>query len=385
MYDDIANNTLNPRPGVIINSPDGDDVYKGVPKDYTGDDVTADNFYAVLLGNASGVTGGGGKVLSSEPQDTIFVYYSDHGGRGVLEMPTRPNVYANDFINALKVKHAMGTYNEMVIYIESCLSGSIFEGLLPEDLNIYVTTASNATERSWATYCPRTDPPSPPGFNTCLGDMYSVSWLEDSDYEDLDEETLEEQYLKTKTRTLNNKDHKGSHVMQYGTQIISIETVSVYLGSYIWKRNSNPFQSFESMGVVNQRDADVYSMWHQYKSLTENSQEKEELLKKIKRITSHRAHLDNSIDIIRGKLLQGEIAVRPSGMAIVDDWDCLKTMVRTYETHCGSLTHYGMLHTLFADLCNNNISKEAMDEAAKATCSSYDMGQWDPAIVGYSA
>ncbi|XP_071686220.1 vacuolar-processing enzyme beta-isozyme-like [Rutidosis leptorrhynchoides] len=144
-------------------------------------------------------------------------------------------------------------------------------------------------------------------------------------------------------------------------------------------------QSFESMGVVDQRDADVYSMWHQYKSLTENSQEKEELLKKIKRITSHRAHLDNSIDIIRGKLLQGEIAVRPSGMAIVDDWDCLKTMVRTYETHCGSLTHYGMLHTLFADLCNNNISKEAMDEAAKATCSSYDMGQWDPAIVGYSA
>jgi hypothetical protein len=32
MYDDIANNEENPRPGVIINSPHGDDVYKGVPK-----------------------------------------------------------------------------------------------------------------------------------------------------------------------------------------------------------------------------------------------------------------------------------------------------------------------------------------------------------------
>lgn len=32
MYDDIAFNEENPRPGVIINSPDGDDVYKGVPK-----------------------------------------------------------------------------------------------------------------------------------------------------------------------------------------------------------------------------------------------------------------------------------------------------------------------------------------------------------------
>lgn len=32
MYDDIAYNEENPRQGVIINSPHGDDVYKGVPK-----------------------------------------------------------------------------------------------------------------------------------------------------------------------------------------------------------------------------------------------------------------------------------------------------------------------------------------------------------------
>lgn len=34
MYDDIANNKYNPRPGVIINSPNGSDVYAGVPKVY---------------------------------------------------------------------------------------------------------------------------------------------------------------------------------------------------------------------------------------------------------------------------------------------------------------------------------------------------------------
>lgn len=32
MYDDIASNVENPRPGVIINKPDGGDVYEGVPK-----------------------------------------------------------------------------------------------------------------------------------------------------------------------------------------------------------------------------------------------------------------------------------------------------------------------------------------------------------------
>lgn len=32
MYDDIASNKENPRPGVIINNPNGKDVYRGVPK-----------------------------------------------------------------------------------------------------------------------------------------------------------------------------------------------------------------------------------------------------------------------------------------------------------------------------------------------------------------
>lgn len=66
-----------------------------------------------------------------------------------------------------------------VIYLEACESGSIFEGLLPEGLNIYVTTASNAQESSWGTYCPGMDNPPPPEFGTCLGDLYSVAWMED--------------------------------------------------------------------------------------------------------------------------------------------------------------------------------------------------------------
>ncbi|KAG8481075.1 hypothetical protein CXB51_025809 [Gossypium anomalum] len=57
IYDDIAFNEENPRPGVIINNPHGDDVYKGVPKDYTGEDDNVHNFFAALLGNKSAITG----------------------------------------------------------------------------------------------------------------------------------------------------------------------------------------------------------------------------------------------------------------------------------------------------------------------------------------
>ena len=63
--------------------------------------------------------------------------------------------------------------------MESCESGSIFEGIMPKDLNVYVTTASNAQEVSWGTYCPGMDPSPPPEYMTCLGDLYSVAWMED--------------------------------------------------------------------------------------------------------------------------------------------------------------------------------------------------------------
>lgn len=127
-------------------------------------------------------------------------------------MPNMPFLYAMDFIEVLKKKHAAGTYKEMVkgsvlalrlvpdhihskffnmshilhmlislqvIYVEACESGSIFEGIMPKDMNIYVTTASNAQENSWGTYCPGMEPSPPPEYITCLGDLYSVAWMED--------------------------------------------------------------------------------------------------------------------------------------------------------------------------------------------------------------
>jgi hypothetical protein len=64
-------------------------------------------------------------------------------------------------------------------YLEACESGSIFEGMLPNGINVYATTASNAEESSWGTYCPGEFPEPPPEYDTCLGDLYSVAWMED--------------------------------------------------------------------------------------------------------------------------------------------------------------------------------------------------------------
>ena len=66
--------------------------------------------------------------------------------------------------------------------MEACQAGSMFEGLLPNDTNIYVTTASDASENSYATYCPGFSHDLPPEYTTCLGDAYSVHWMENRYY-----------------------------------------------------------------------------------------------------------------------------------------------------------------------------------------------------------
>lgn len=43
-------------------------------------------------------------------------------------------------------------YKEMIIYIEACESGSMFSGLLANNINIYTTTAANPCQSSFACY-----------------------------------------------------------------------------------------------------------------------------------------------------------------------------------------------------------------------------------------
>ncbi|KAJ4712829.1 Vacuolar-processing enzyme [Melia azedarach] len=394
MYDDIAMHDLNPRPGVIINHPQGEDVYAGVPKDYTREQVTTENLYAVLLGNKNGVKGGTGKVVDSKANDRIFLYYSDHGGPGVLGMPNMPFLYALEFIEVLKKKHAAKGYKEMVVYIEACESGSIFEGVMPKDLNIYVTTASNAQESSFGTYCPGMDPSPPPEYITCLGDLYSVAWMEDSETHNLKRETIRQQYQSVKERTSNFNTYSiGSHVMQYGNTSIKSEKLYLYQGYDPASVNFPPNRLGPArVGVVNQRDADLLFMWHMYKKAEDGSAKKAETLKQITETMRHRNHLDASVKTI-GVLLFGPKrgstildSVRAPGLPLVDDWQCLKSMVRIFETHCGSLTQYGMKHMrAFANICNNGISQASMEEACVAACSGNDLRQWHPSIRGYSA
>ncbi|XP_070697983.1 legumain [Pempheris klunzingeri] len=223
MYDDLAENEENPTPGILINRPNGTDVYKGVPKDYTGDDVTPENFLAVLKGDSANVKGGSGKVVKSGPNDHVFVYFTDHGAPGILAFPN-DELHVEDLQATINYMHENKKYKRMVFYIEACESGSMMDHL-PADIDVYATTAANSHESSYACYYDSKR-------DTYLGDLYSVNWMEDSDVEDLTKETLLKQFKIVKSNT------NTSHVQQFGNKTLAHMKVMAFQGSR--KANSQP-------------------------------------------------------------------------------------------------------------------------------------------------
>jgi legumain len=56
----------------------------------------------------------------------------------------------------------------------------MFVNLAP-DWRIYALSAANPTESSWGTYCPPNDKINGKSVGTCLGDEFSVTFLENVD------------------------------------------------------------------------------------------------------------------------------------------------------------------------------------------------------------
>jgi legumain len=69
-------------------------------------------------------------------------------------------------------------YSEFVIFIEACESGSLFADMDLQSINIWALTATNATSPSFGTYCYPHDLVNGTNMYSCLGDMFSVSWMQ---------------------------------------------------------------------------------------------------------------------------------------------------------------------------------------------------------------
>merc|ERR1712048_1533564 len=229
-YDDIANNKQNPFPGKLFNKPDpsgpGVDVYEGCNIDYKGADVTPQNFMDVLTGSASG------KKLESTSQDNVFVFFADHGAPGLIGFPNDV-MHKEDFQTTLQTMSDKKMFNKLTFYLETCNSGSMFEGMsIP---GVYAVSAAGPDESSYAAYCNNAwsnqcveenySCVNGKNLDTCLGDLFSVNWMEEADASDMTKESLQDNFGIAKTKT------DQSEVMQWGDTSFTSDEVSEFMGN----------------------------------------------------------------------------------------------------------------------------------------------------------
>lgn len=93
-----------------------------------------------------------GRVLESDANSKLFLYFSDHGAPGHIMFPETV-LYADELNEMIQFMYDTEMYQEFVIFLEACESGSMFANTDLESLNTWALTATNSTSPSYGTYC----------------------------------------------------------------------------------------------------------------------------------------------------------------------------------------------------------------------------------------
>jgi len=359
-YDDIASSSSNPFKGKIFNKPTasgtpGVDVYAGCKKDYTGAQVTPANFVKVLTGDTTAP----GAVLKSTSEDNVFINFVDHGGTNIIAFPSG-TMSSSMLNNALKTMHSKNMYKKLVFYMEACESGSMFESLLPTDLNIYATTASNAKESSWGTYCPPDDKVNGVEIKSCLGDLYSVNWMENCDQVGKDE-TLADQF------TIVKKTTTKSHVMQYGTQTFTSDKIGEYMGdssNNVTVKDESPRR--ESVNVRS-RDIPLHLAYYNYiRADHSDFATRQKLADALAAEVSSRQEVDNLFHTLATNVFSVEKFFQEAN----NNGECLccDAVHEAMYSHCGGYTDYSLQYSrVVVNLCEVSTADVIIEEL-KSLC-----------------
>jgi len=222
-YDDIAYNPKNPFQGEIYNRPDGPNVYKGINIDYSYYKVTPENYLSVLKGDTK--NGELKKVLNSTKDDNIFLFFTDHGINGALVFPDNQFLYADELNEAFIYMKEKGMYKNIIFYIESCYSGSIFNEL-NADLNIYSITSASPKEQSYATYCYPDDYIKGREMHTCLSNEFTHNWLQDINR--INNNIINIFYSSRQQFEIVKNKTKNSHVHEYGNLTVGELPITLF-------------------------------------------------------------------------------------------------------------------------------------------------------------
>ena len=235
-------------------------------------------------------------------------------------------------------------YKEMTVYVEACESGSMFENILEDNLNIYAVSAANSSESSWASYCGfPNDVVQHIPMMTCLGDLFSTNWMEDAEKANMAKETLNDQYSTVM------KETSASHVLQWGQVSIAAEPIGDFesgnmqkadnwwanlksKAKKILKKEKPTFDKLDS--IVNSRDVTLHNLYAEV--MVNPTIENQEALKAE---VEHRLYIDA---LFASMFPQHMEAVKAHTTPLPTNFECYRTLVETFEASCERMDDYSL-------------------------------------------
>lgn len=322
IYDDVAHDPQNPIQNNLVNQYNNINVYKNVRKDYVGMDVNPTNFVNAL----KGISIDGKKVLRSTLNSNVLIVYSDHGSTGFIVFPTGEYLYADHLNDALMYMYQHNMYNKLVFYLESCESGSMFNNMLPNNIDIYAITASSPTESSFA--C------NPSLRKTYLSDCFSLNWMKNVQRSIYNKETLNDQFLIVKRQTTR------STVCRYGDMSIGNMLVSDFFtnnNQYNYRQESDSnevilYELFFGPGAlpfeVNTRYIDYWLSWYYGRDYDVYND-----------MMRYDVYFNKLVQIYKNYTF-------PSNDCYVDmpriNYDCYRQLVQNVTNYFGKVSSYGL-------------------------------------------
>ena len=186
-FNDVFDSSKNPFPGQIFTDADpegpGIDYAPGCRPhiDYPDKMVSAELFMATLSGDKEEVTKLTGvenpRVIESGPEDTIFVYYMDHGAIGFCEVG-KSELHEDVLMKTIDKMYENKQYKQLVFYFEACHSGSMFRKL-EKGKNVYAMTGSDTEHSAWMNNCPPDDVVDGKHVGACMGAWFDNFWMQE--------------------------------------------------------------------------------------------------------------------------------------------------------------------------------------------------------------
>ena len=160
LADEVACNARNPFKNSIYPIGSGDvDLYDNVHIDYTGNDVTVDNFFRVLLGRHEKYTPSYQRLHDIDEDTNLFLYMTGHGGDGFFKFRDVEDFTTKDLRGVFEQLQIMKRFRSVLFLSDTCQAFTTAPNTHVENeespggmvlTNVYSVASSLKDENSYA-------------------------------------------------------------------------------------------------------------------------------------------------------------------------------------------------------------------------------------------